>query len=148
MKKLTFFFLLCLLWNCNSSKHISQQSSCGNNFEIQYDKSGKYLLPTKERDKNYLIFYFESNFNDNIKININNKEIFNKQVITNDKKPDDYSEKVIFKMGNENNYKMNIQGESSKTCLELPINTEYRMIYLYYHNNRWIVRFSNNIRIN
>lgn len=148
MRKLAFFFLLCLLWNCSSSGHMSQQSSCGNNFEIQYDKPGKFLLPATEKDKNYLIIYFESNFNDKIKIDINQKEIFNKKVITNEKKPDDYSENLIFKMDNGNKYMMNIRGEDTKTCLEVPLNTKYRIIYLYYYNSKWIIRFSNNLRIN
>lgn len=148
MRKLTFFLLLFFLWNCKSSKQLTQKSSCGNNFEVQYDKPEKYLLPKTERDKNYLLFYLESNFNDNVKIYINKKEIFNKQVVTNDKKPDDYSEKFIYKMDNETKYILNIQGEDSKTCLELPVDTKYRIIYLYYYRNKWIVRFSNNLRIN
>lgn len=141
-------FVLFFLYNCKNYKNVTQQSSCGNEFEIQYDKSGKYLLSQSEKDKNYFIIYFESSFNDKIRIDINQKEIFNKNVITNDRKPDDYSDMLTYKMDNSKEFIFNVKGENSKTCLKLPLNKNYRIIYLFYYQDKWIVRFSNNLRIN
>ncbi|AZA53162.1 hypothetical protein [Chryseobacterium sp. G0201] len=146
--KVYFFILICLLFSCKSYDNYSQQSLCGNNFEIQYNKSSKYVLPKKGKSKNYFIVYLENNFNDRIHITINQKEIFNKLVITNDKKPDEYSDMLIYRMDKNNKYTMNIQGENTKTCVELTLDNKYRAIYLFYYQNKWIIRFSNQMRIN
>lgn len=149
MNKIICIFILSLFCNCKSYKTFSQTSSCGNSFEIQYDRAqDKYILPKEERDENYLKIYFESNFNDRIKISFNQKQVFYKAVVSNEKKPDDYADMFIFKMDEKNEYIMNIQGEDSKTCLKVPLNKKYRIIYLFYYQNRWIIRFSNKMRIN
>ncbi|WPO81975.1 hypothetical protein SD427_14540 [Chryseobacterium sp. JJR-5R] len=146
--KLYFFILICMVFSCKNHTNSIKQSSCNDIYEIQYDKSKKYLLSKKEKDKNYFIIYIENNFNDKLKININKKIIFDKQVITNNQKPDDYSERIIYKMdGNDKNI-MNLQSELNKACIEIPLDKKYRIIYLFYYQNKFIVRFSNQIRIN
>ncbi|PWN72243.1 hypothetical protein C1631_006490 [Chryseobacterium phosphatilyticum] len=139
---------MCSICGCKGYKQLTQKSTCGNEFEIQYIRSGKYLLPQKERDKNYFLIYFESHFNDKIKIKVNQNEIFNKQVITNDKRPDDYSDRIMYKMDGKNEYIMDIQGIDSNTCLNLTLDKKYRVMYFFYYQNKWIVRFSNELRIN
>lgn len=146
--KVYIFFLICLLFSCKSHKNSIQKSICSNNYEIQYDKSKKNLLSKKEKDKNYFLIYFENNFNDKVKLDINKNNIFDRSVITNNSNPDEYTGKLIYKMDGSDKYIMNIQGENTKTCFEIPLNKSFRIIYLFYYQNKWIIRFSNQIRIN
>ncbi len=144
-----YLIILCVLSGCKSFTRTDVQSDCGNTFEVQYIKNGKYLVSKKERAKNYLNIYFLSNFNDQIKININQKEVFNKEVITDSTKFDTYSAAFSYKFSSpENKYIMKGYSERNKTCFEIPIDTKYRIIYLYYYQNKWIIRFSNEIIIN
>jgi hypothetical protein len=139
---------LFLLLGCKSLSKSELKSDCGNTFEVQYDNGGKYKLSKKERDKNYITVYFESDFNDRIKIDINHKEVFNKEVITNDRKPDDYSDAFVYKMNSEDKtYLLKGVSERNKTCFEVPINPKYRIIYLFYYQGQWAIRFSNSMRI-
>lgn len=146
--KVNYLLIVCCLWSCKSISKTELKSDCGNTFEIQYAKDGKYLLSQKERDKNYIIFYFENNFNDKVKISINQKDIYNNQVVTNAEKPDDYADMFIYKMNpGEMNFFLKGFSETSKTCFEIPLDTKYRIIYLFYYQNHWIIRFTNNQRI-
>lgn len=150
MKNFIYYIIALLLFSeCKSLSKSESKSSCGNIFEVQYDSGGKYKIPKEEMDKNYITVYFENTFNDNIKININEKEVFNKEVITNDKKPDDYSDAFIYKMDlKDKTYLLKGFSKRNNTCFEIPINTKYRIIYLFYYQEQWVIRFSNNRRIN
>lgn len=149
MKNIIYcIIVLSILFGCKSLSKSELKSDCGNTFEVQYDNGGKYQLPKEERDKNYFTFYFEDTFNDKIKIEINQKEVFNKKIITNDKKPDDYSDAFVYKMNlKDKTYLLKGISEQNKTCFEIPINTKYRIIYLFYYQGQWVIRFSNNRRI-
>lgn len=148
MKNCVYYFLFLFLLNCESVSKSMLFSDCGNTFQVQYDKAGKYLLPKNEINKDYFLFYFENDFNEKIKITINQKEIYNKEVKTNEKKSDEYSDKFIYNIDPKEK-KIILRGYSEKnnTCFELPLNKKYRIIYLYYYQNQWIIRFSNNLRI-
>lgn len=150
MKNIIYYLIiLCVLCGCKSFTRTDLQSDCGNIFEVQYIKNGKYLVSKKERAKNYLNIYFLSNFNDQIKININQKDVFNKEVVTDSTKFDNYPAAFTYKLSSsENKYIMKGYSERNKTCFEVPIDTKYRIIYLYYYQNKWIIRFSNEILIN
>lgn len=150
MKNIIYYLIiLCVLCGCKSFTRTDLQSDCGNIFEVQYIKNGKYLVSKKERAKNYLNIYFLSNFNDQIKININQKDVFNKEVVTDSTKFDTYSAAFTYKLSSsENKYIMKGYSERNKTCFEIPIDTKYRIIYFYYYQNKWIIRFSNEILIN
>lgn len=149
MKNIIYYITMCsLLLGCKGLSKSDLKSECGNTFEVQYIKNGKYTLSKQERDKNYIIIYFESKFNDKIKINVNQKEVFNKEIITNDNKPDDFSEAFVYKMNpKEKHFLLKGFSERNKTCFEISINPKYRIIYLFYYQEKWIVRFSNNLRI-
>ncbi|WP_172279325.1 hypothetical protein [Chryseobacterium sp. LAM-KRS1] len=141
--------ILCFLSGCKSFTKQDLQSSCGNTFEVQYIENGKYKLSKQERAKDYLTIYFLEEFNDQIKISINQKEVFNKKVITDTTKFDTYSAAFTYKISStDTNYVIKGYSERNKTCFEVPINTKYRIIYLYYHNEKWIVRFSNGLIVN
>lgn len=144
-----YLIILCVLSGCKSFTITDLQSDCGNIFEVQYIKKGKYKLSKQERAKNYLTVYFLDEFNDQIKININQKDVFNKKVVTDSTKFDTYSAAFTYKLSSsENKYIMKGYSERNKTCFEIPIDTKYRIIYLYYYQNKWIIRFSNEIMIN
>lgn len=149
MKNFIYYIVVLLLFlGCKSLSKSDLKSECGNTFEVQYIKNGKYTLSKQERDKNYITIYFESTFNDKIKIDINQKEIFNKEVVTNENKPDDYSDAFIYKINPEDKtFLLKGFSERNNTCFEIPINPKYRIIYLFYYQGKWVVRFSNNLRI-
>lgn len=144
-----YLIILYVLCGCKSFTRTDLQSDCGNTFEVQYIKKGKYKLSKQERAKNYLTVYFLDEFNDQIKISINEKEVFNKKVITDTTKFDTHSAAFTYKLSSANNkYIMKGYSERNKTCFEIPIDTKYRIIYFYYYQNKWIIRFSNEIIIN
>lgn len=146
MKNLICYLIVLMFFTGCKSKSIEIKSDCGNILEVQYDKNGKHTLSEKEKSKNYLTIYFLDEFNDRIKININQKEVFNKEIVTDATKFDTYSAVFTYKLSSEqNNYVIKGYSERDKTCFELPINTKYRIVYLYYYNKKWIVRFSNNL---
>ncbi|WP_295203166.1 hypothetical protein [uncultured Chryseobacterium sp.] len=149
-KSIFYIMAFCIMYSCKSFTKSTFQSNCGNNFEVQYIKSGKYKISEEERAKNYLSIYLLEQFNDQIKISINEKEVFNKNVVTDTTKFDRYSAAFRYNLTSEEKkiYIMKVFSDKNKECLEIPIDTKYRIIYLYYHNKKWIVRFSNELLIN
>lgn len=145
MNAVRTIFLLCIL-GCSTRQKVVSGLSCEEDVTIQYD-----TISTEDRQhgtladphQNSSVVYFENTFEDSIKVYVNGEIIFDAFVKTDNSKA---SADTLLGFRYSDKGKTDILKIVSKKmgCIEFDVNRDYKLIYLFYTEERkWIVRFSN-----
>lgn len=138
----TLLIALCL-GGCNSAKtYFTQSLTCGASLEVQYetDKKHGYYKSFKHND---ITFIFLSDFEkDDIEVFANDKLFFSKENIV--QKTNDLSAYVNYDYSNLNTMPtIKITSKQKESCCDFVLQKGYRIAYIFYNQEKWIIRYSN-----
>ena len=137
-----------LLSGCKSSNikenNPSKESLCSKNISIHYHKVSKEAIKqdmVADKSKDNVVVFLEAYFDGIVKGYINDKLIFNEDIVTDESLGTtkkyftyDYSENDVLP-------KLKIQTKNS--CIEFDIKKDYKLIYLYSYKEKWEITYSN-----
>ena len=137
---LTIFFLLSMLTSCLEQNRMSKSVSCKEQIFIQYDRQGHKSDASKSNGLVTIIFM--NDFNNKIKVYINNTLMFDDLVVTNESTGK--SNKGFTYNYNKEEKLPVLKIQKDNNCFDFRIKDRYKFIYVFYNlNKEWIVRFSN-----
>ncbi|KAA5535615.1 hypothetical protein [Paenimyroides baculatum] len=144
-KKIVYALLVPLIIaGCNTLK--TDNSSISNGAEFQYEKNGNskdgYNYLNNEED-NFQI-NFLSTFNDRVHIKIDGDELFDREVIT-DNMTNNPNVGFTFNVGKYNGKIVNIVIPSKDVNESFFLDDKYRYVYIFYYDEKLIVRYSNKV---
>lgn len=144
-KKIIYTLLVTvIIISCNTLK--VDNNSISNGAEFQYEKNGSskdgYNYLNNEKD-NFEINFLHT-FNDNVHIKIDDIELFNKKIITDDI-TDNPNVGFKFSVSKYNGKIVNIVIPDKNISESFYLNDKYRYVYIFYYESKLIVRYSNKV---
>ncbi|MFL9845663.1 hypothetical protein [Flavobacterium rhizosphaerae] len=139
-----FFLILfegCNLLKDNTSSPINDLE-CKSDLKIEYETNRK--LGEYGREKNKVRFVFLSDYhNDDIEVYVNDSLYFSKRNLIQDTS-NDLSTFFDYKFLNDEEKPL-ILFKSSKrdNCCKFKLKKGYRIVYVFYYQDYWIIRYSN-----
>ena len=140
--------LSIFLCQCSSIKVQSISCiSCNNDIIIQYEKENRTAKKEgriAEKSLEAFSVTFLNIFNDDVEGYINNKLVFKDRVISNEVTGKS-SATFGYNYSNDQDIPiLKVSISNSDDCFDIPINLEYKLIYVFRTtDHNWIVRYSN-----
>jgi hypothetical protein len=152
MKSNLFLFVLVLTMfvSCKPQEKVIKNISCAGTVTIQYDKvkisdRGK---PIANKNLSSFTVYFLSTYKDTIQGEVNGKIMFEKY-LSHDEDLHNLNDYFVYSYLNDTEIPiLKITSKTDGSCFDIPIDKEYKLIYVFYTNKKWIVRFSNIYYVN
>lgn len=135
---------------CKTQEKTAKKISCSGEVTIQYDKIKRSdkLKPIAKKDLKSFTVYFLSSYHDTIQGYVNGKKKFEK-FVNLDANSDSMKENFIYDYSQDKETpKLKIMSKTTNKCFDILIDKNYKLIYVFKNNDKWIVRFSNIYYIN
>lgn len=148
ISKIIFIIISITLISCKTQNIVTESISCKNNYIVQYDKKRDNYYPLADKNMMSTTVYFIEEYNDEIKCYINEELVFEKHLKT-PSNSDRLHDNFICKISKDKTLPtIKIESTTQNTCIDLKVNTKYKLLYVYLsRNGEWIVRYSNRYMI-
>lgn len=135
---------------CKPQERTAKSKSCSGEITIQYDKikQSDKSKPIVSKSLDCFAVCFLSNYRDTIQGYVNNKKKFEKFIDLDDNS-DGMKESFIYNYSQDKETPLlKIISKTTNECFDIFIDKNYKLIYVFKNNDKWIVRFSNIYYVN
>ncbi len=132
--KIVIFIIVAFVFGCKSNKVTIKYDD-----ESRYEDIDKKMIADKSKES--VTIFFENFFNGQVKGFIGNELVFDKNIETEESLGT--TNEYFFYDYSRNQKLPKIRIENEDEIAEIEINNDYKLIYVYKHNDNWEIIYSN-----
>jgi hypothetical protein len=132
--KIVIFIIVAFVFGCKSNKVTIKYDD-----ESRYEDIDKKMIADKSKES--VTIFFENFFNGQVKGFIGNELMFDKNIETEESLGT--TNEYFFYDYSRNQKLPKIRIENEDEIAEIEINNDYKLIYVYKHNDNWEIIYSN-----
>ena len=140
----SILFLVILIYGCKTSNKSIVSSPCNDNISVKYHKVTKEDVKegmVADKKQESVVVFFEDYYNGNVKAYANKELVFD-EVIETDESLGTTEKHFTYNYSKDKSLpKLKVISENN--CVEMSINKDYKLIYVYYYKDKWDIIYSN-----
>jgi hypothetical protein len=148
--KILLLLMIILLAGCKAQEKTIKNISCEGTITVQYDKikKGDKLKPFAKKELRSFTVYFMNDFKDTILGYVNEKKVFEK-LLNRDANLDNLNDYFGYDYSKDKALPvLKIVSKTNNSCFDIQFDKNYKLIYVFRIDGKWVIRYSNIYYIN